>query len=360
MYHGILLGHPLMAKCEKFVTRHKPLSHSQWISRMQGVPEVDLDIDFYGQGHAIAILDQKMADILGREKALFFHKDMVGQHSVLLSRSRQSGKKRIAVHPQSHMQVDEALAYSELLGLEAVMFGKEGYAVDEADIAALSTDLSSIVVELPTRRAGFKLPDWQVLEQLKHFSKASNIPLHFDGARLFEASCYYGKSYDEVAAMADSVYVSLYKTLGAAAGGIVAGDADFIDSLVPWRTRLGGDLFTAFPYVLTALWGLDHYLPRIPEFHQSALSLSASIRQAFGENALPEGIQCSGFQVELPIAADLLEKKALAIAEKEKVWLFDRIVNAGANASRFEIQVGDALDDWTNEELVARFVSLVE
>lgn len=65
------MGHPLMDKCSKFVTRHKPLTQRQWLAKMQQVPEADMPIDIYGEGPVVDILEQKMAKLLGKEQALF-------------------------------------------------------------------------------------------------------------------------------------------------------------------------------------------------------------------------------------------------------------------------------------------------
>ena len=360
MYSGLLLGHPLMAGCNRFLTRHKPLNHRQWLERIEQTQEFNLTPDFFNSGPTIDVLEHKMAELLGKESALFVHKGVVGQNSALLQWASITGRRKIAIHPQSHIHVDEDLAYKELLGLDAEMFGQEGQAITQEDIKLLPTDLSTITVELPTRRAGFKLPEWQDLLYLKSFSQEHKIPIHIDGARLLEASCYWNKSYAEVAALGDSVYVSLYKTLGAAAGGIVAGDKEFIDQLKPWRSRFGGDLFTAFPFVLTALWGLEHYLPRISEFHKRAISLSELIKQKLGNESIPNPVQCNGFIVQLPVNSDLLEERALALASERKIWLFDRIFDLGPNVSGFEIQVGDALDDWEDDELVSLLVELID
>ena len=353
MYNGVLLGHPLMAKCHKFVSRHKPLTHRQWLQRIEQVPEIDLQLDFYNSGPAITLLEHKMAELLGKERALFVHKGMVGQNAALLQWAEELGNDVIAIHPQSHIAVDESNAYEYLLHLEARMFGKHNSAITERDIDSLPEDLAAIVVELPLRRAGFRLPQWQTLEYLQDFAESIGVPVHIDGARLLEAACYWQKSYAEVADIGNSVYVSLYKTLGAAAGGVIAGESDFIEELIPWRSRMGGDLFTAFPYVLSALWGLEHYLPRIPEFHQRAKALAQAIESRLGELAIPMPVQCNGFLVQLPVNAELLESRALKLAEEKGIWLFDRIYPHGKEQSRFEIQVGDALDDWQDAELVS-------
>ena len=359
MYNKTLADHPFQAKCTKFVTRHKPLTQRNWLKRMEEIPEVDLDIDVYGEGPVIDILEQKMAKILGKEKALFVHKGMVGQHCAFLQWSALSGSKKIAIHPQSHIHLDESMAYQELLGLEGVMFGKMNNAIDIDDIDNLPLDLAAISIELPLRRASFKLPPWQTLLTLKKHCNTHNIPLHIDGARLFESADFWDKSYAEVAALSDSVYVSLYKTLGAAAGGIIAGDKEFIEQLIPWRSRLGGNIFTMFPYALTALWGLENYLPRVSEFNQRAIKLSELIKDKFGIQAIPDPVQSNGFIVELPISPNNLIDKALQVSENEKTWLFDSVIETENGTSRFEIQIGDAMDDWEDEQLVDKLASLL-
>ncbi|GLS90291.1 hypothetical protein GCM10007916_13580 [Psychromonas marina] len=359
MIDEILMGHPLMAKCTKFVTRHKPLTHRQWLAAMQQAPQLDLALDIYGEGPTIDILEDKMAKLLGKEKAIFVHKGMVGQHSVLLQHAKASGKSKIAIHPQSHIHHDESMAYQELLGLEGVMFGKNGCAIEEDDINGLPADLALISVELPIRRAGYRLPEWETLMHLKLHCETNAIPLHIDGARLFECADYWQKSYAEVAALADSVYVSLYKTLGAAAGGIIAGDKAFIEQLLPWRSRLGGNILTVFPYVLSALVGIEKYLPRVSEFNQRALTLSQLIKDKLGDCAIPNKVQCNGFVVELPITPSQLKEKALSVAENERIWLFDRIIATENNTSHFEIQIGDAMDDWSDQAYVNKLASLL-
>ena len=71
-------------------------------------------------------------------------------------------------------------------------------------------------------------------------------------------------------------------------------------------------------------------------------------------------MQSCGFIVELPIDMVTLEPRALALAESERIWLFDRLYDGGEDKSRFEIQVGDALDDWSDTEVVAKLMQLLD
>jgi threonine aldolase len=361
MYNGNLFAHPVSFQCKKFVTRHKPLSQQHWLKRLSKVPALNNTIDMYNSGPAIELLETRVAQLLGKESAMFVVKGMVGQNSALKQWSQLTGANTIAVHPQSHIMCDESDAYRELLALNTLTFGQPGCAVKTGDLEVLHKDLAAICIELPVRRAGFLLPDINVLKQIKQFGGQNNTPVHIDGARLLESAHHYQVSYDQLADYGDSVYVSLYKSLGAMAGGVIAGDRDFIDSLLPWRSRFGGDLFTVFPYVLSALWGLDHYLPRISEFHNRAKELSVSFKNTFGEKSLPNEVQTNGFLIDLPIKPCELEKRVLDFATYERVWLCDRIFNVNdSHISRIEIQVGDALDDWTNQELVTTIAGLIE
>jgi threonine aldolase len=313
--------------------------------------EVDLSLDSYGEGPAIDILETQFADLLGKERAMFVHKGMVGQLCALKRWSELKHSHTIAIHPQCHLEVDEALAYQELLSLNAIKFGHPYQANTTEDVDDLPTKLAAVAVELPIRRAGFQLPEWHVLENIKSFTQANNSALHFDGARLFESAGYWNKTYSQVAALAYSVYVSLYKGLGALAGGIIAGDDHFIESLRPWKTRFGGDIHSVFPLVLSALWGVEHYLPRIPDFRTRATSLATAIEKSFGAHALPFAVQTNSFVVELPVAPEQLTEAALRFACKDKIWLFDRLMPTDNHYSRFEIQVGDAADDWSDDEI---------
>ena len=87
-----------------------------------------------------------------------------------------------------------------------------------------------------------------------------------------------------MAALADSVYVSLYKGLGGLAGAAVAGPEDEVAEARLWRTRMGGTLFSLLPYAVAGLRGLDLSLPRMAEFYERAQLLATRMSE--------RGIRC--------------------------------------------------------------------
>jgi threonine aldolase len=122
------------------------------------------------------------------------------------------------------------------------------------------------------------------------------VPLHLDGARLWESTAYLGHTVAEIAELAGTVYVSFYKGLGGLAGAALAGPEDLIAAARRWQRRLGGNLPTLAPYAVSARAGLRTMLPRMPEFHQRAVELAAALVDA-GFRVVPDPPHANAFKV---------------------------------------------------------------
>jgi len=88
-------------------------------------------------------------------------------------------------------------------------------------------------------------------------ARERNITLQLDGARLWECQPFYQRSYAEIAALFDTVYVSFYKILGGITGAMLLGPEDVIAEARIWQRRHGGNLVRMFPFVLSAKQGLE-------------------------------------------------------------------------------------------------------
>jgi threonine aldolase len=186
------------------------------------------------------------------------------------------------------------------------------------------------------------------------------VPLHFDGARLWESGPFYGRSYAEIAALADSVYVSFYKGLGGLAGCILAGPADFLAEVRVWQTRMGGNLYTVFPYVIAASDGLAHHLPKMAGYRVRAQEVAAALAGELGLPVAPDPPHTNAFQVFLPHSAGALEEAGRIIAEQDHAWLLGWLVETAVpSLTMMEIQIGEAAEAWTTEEIVAAFRRLL-
>jgi threonine aldolase len=177
---------------------------------------------------------------------------------------------------------------------------------------------------------------------------------HLDGSRIWDSSAVYGVPEAEIAALADSVYVSYYKGLGGLGGAMVTGTTDFIASLRVWKTRYGGDLVTAYPYALAALDGLEHMAPRLPEFVRRARALAAGLADIPGVNVHPNPPHTNAFQIWLPGTPAALTEHHRQFAGEHKLWLFDGFSDAPLNGyAMAEIQIGASSDDYTTDQAVS-------
>lgn len=333
--------------CEFVLSRPLPPPPAETLARLAAHPEAVDAIDDYGAGGAVARLEEATTARLGKEAGLFFIKGVTAQLCVLRAHAQARGCSNVVIHPMSHMDIDEASAIERVGKLQAIRLGR--FAPFNADaLASLTEPLAAVVVELPLRRAGFLLPDLEDLRAISAWCRAHSVPLHFDGARLWEAAAGYGLTEAELAALADSVYVSYYKGLGGLGGALVAGTRTLIESLRPWKTRYGGDLFTAYPQAISALAGLQSLQPRMHEFVERARGLAAGLAGLPGLIVHPRPPHTNAFQVWIPGAAASLAGAHARFAAERKLWLFDGFSEAPlAGHAMAEIQIGPGSDHYT-------------
>lgn len=333
----------------------------QWLADLAAVDAADGHPDRYGEGAVVQALEEQVAGLLGMPAAVFVIRGVIAQQAALRAWTDRTGVPTVALHPRCHLDSDESGAYERLHGLRPVRLGDlEPFTA--ADLAAVAEPLGAVTVELPLRRAGFRLTPWDDLVAISVWCREHGVPLHLDGARLWESAPYYGRSLAEIAALADSVYVSFYKGLGGLAGCVLAGPDDLVAAARPWITRHGGSLFAAFPYALAAAEGLRRHLPRMADHHARARSLAAALAGVRGVRVAPDPPHTNAFQVWLPAAADRLRAAHLDLAGRESVWLFNHFAAAPVPGfAMAEVVVGEATGRVADAEaasLVGRLVDL--
>ncbi|MDB5672374.1 MAG: L-threonine aldolase [Alphaproteobacteria bacterium] len=338
----------LKLACPHILSGHKPLRPDAWLRQLAERPEAERPADFYGEGGAVSELETRTAALLGKEKGLFVLKGMTAQLAALKSYADRAGTSNVGIHPLGHMDMDEGNALEKVGGLTPVRIGRFA-PFGPRELAAVTEPLAAVVVELPLRRAGYALPPLAELREISDQCRTRGIPLHFDGARIWETAAGYGIALAELAALADSLYVSFYKGLGAPGGAMVCGSDSFVRSLGVWKGRLGGNLFTAFPYALGGLAGLDAHLPRMPDYVERARALAARLDGTILLN--PREPLVNAFQLLIPGAPAELTARNRRFAEAEGVWLFNHFGDSPiAGHATADIVIGDAADGWSIDE----------
>ncbi len=317
------------------------------------------DLDRYGEGGAVAALESEVAELLGKPAAVFMPSGVMAQQAVLRSFADERGTRRVAVHGLSHFVVHELNALEEVHGLRIERLTGEPRQPRPDDLEAIPGRLAAVTLELPLRDAGYLLPTWDELVLFARACAERDVPLHLDGARLWESVPYLGHSAAEVAALAETVYVSFYKGLGGLAGAVLAGPAGVVQQARRWQRRLGGNLFTLLPYAVAARAGLRELAPRMGEFHERAAKLAEALTGA-RFTVFPEPPHTNAFRVFAPAGAEPLNEAAVARMERTRQSICPEWVAADVPGwSWTELVVGPATMDWSVEEAVTALSELL-
>lgn len=303
------------------VTGHPPSRPNDVLRRLADEAErLDLSWDTYAERGAVAALEERLTELFATKGAAFFPSGVMAQQAALRVWCDRSGTRRVAMPELSHLLVHEEDGPRRLHGLEVEHLTR-GLEVPTAEaLAAVPGRLGAVLVELPLRDAGCLLPTWEELTALATAARARGVPLHVDGARIWESQPFWDRPFPEIAALADSMYVSFYKGLGGLAGAALVGPEDFLDEARVWRKRMGGTLFRSTPEALAALVGLRERLPRMPMLLAWARALAAEI-PAHGLVARPTEPHTPTFRIHAQGSADAVNERVLAFVEAEKLQL---------------------------------------
>jgi threonine aldolase len=333
------------------------------------VYDLDETADMYGNG-VVEALEERTAALLGMEAAAFFPTGTMAQQVALRCWAARTGNPTVALHALAHPEMYERHAFSQVSGLRPVRLTSEPRLPTADEVRGLDEPFGALMLELPLREAGFVLPSWEELTEVTEAARERDAVVHFDGARLWESATHFGRPVDEIAGLADSVYVSYYKSLGAYGGAAIAGPGALVDEAKAWRHRYGGQLFQQFPTALSALVGLERELPRLPEYVRHARVVAAGLREGFAAAGVPwarvhpEEPHTNEFQVWLPYEVDVVSEAAVRQGEQTNALLFARPWDRGGpGLAVTEIEVRAAALEWTAADVrraVADFVALVE
>lgn len=346
------------AACQRTLFGHGEVKPADQLARLAHAEVGDV-ADRYGEGGVLAELETEVATLLGTEAAAFMPSGIMAQQCVLRTWADRRSAPRVAVHALSHLVVHELNALPALHGLTLEHLTDESRQPTPADLAAIPGHLGAATLELPLRDGGHVLPTWDELSAFAKACRDRDLPLHLDGARLWESTPYLGHSLTEVVDLADSVYVSFYKGLGGLAGAAVAGTDDVIAEARRWQRRHGGNLFTLLPYAVSARVGLRRHLPRMAEYHDVAVALARALEEA-GIRCTPDPPHTNAFQMYAPAVHDEINQRLLVHLETTHEAISSYWQPADAPGwSVTEFTVGAATCETGAAEVAARLSALV-
>ncbi len=248
------------------------LSPLQYCKLLQKLVEQNPQVaDRYGAGGAVETLEKKIAEVTGKESTLFMPSGTLANQLAIKVLSKN--KNKVFVQEQSHVYRDESDAAQRIHGkrLMPLASGKANFTLKDLTDAiehyrrneVFKTEIGAISIENTVRRRNEEIFDVDEIAKISKFARSQDIGMHLDGARLYMASIWSGVSIRQYSSYFDTVYISLYKYLGAGAGAVLAGDKKTIATVKRWMKPFGASMYQNWHNALVALHFLDGFEARM-------------------------------------------------------------------------------------------------
>jgi threonine aldolase len=314
--------------------------------------------DSYGERGAVQRLEEEVTALFGVEAAACFPSGVMAQQAALRIHTDRAASRRVAMPDLSHLLVHEEDGPRVLHGLEVSFLTRGFEAPGARHVAAIPGRVGAVLVELPLREAGCLLPPWEDLVALSGACRERGVALHFDGARIWESQPWFDRSLPEIAALADSLYVSFYKGLGGLAGAALLGTADFVAEARLWRRRLGGTIYRTTAEAVSALVGLRDRLPLVADTRAWAHAFAAALPTCV---TIQPGVpHTSHFRVYAAGEADPVNERILALVTGRRIGLPAWHPTLDPGRITTEIVVTEAALGLDPAEMAALFSSAIE
>jgi len=238
---------------------------------------VDAEVgdDVLGKDPTADLLERRVAELLGKEAALFFPSGtQANQAAVLLHTC--PGTEAIC-EAESHVFHYELADAAWLAGVQLRPVTSERGSLTARDVAGAVRPgdrhhpLTTLVcIENTHNMHGGSVVPLPAMRSIRQLALERSLPVHLDGARLWNAAAATDAELAEYASCADTVAVCLSKGLGCPVGSLLAGPSGLIAAAWSVRKRLGGGMRQVGILAAAGLWALDHNLDRLSEDHARA------------------------------------------------------------------------------------------
>lgn len=279
--------------------------------------------DRYGSGGVVEALEKKFSEITGKERSIFMPSGTMANQLAIAVLSGENTK--IFVQDTSHVYRDEADAAQSVFNKRLMPLAKdETYftaqqlqnAVENLNREEVfKSGIGAVSIENPVRRTDGRVVPIDEIRKISAYCRSNRIGLHLDGARIFMASAWTGVAVKEYASNFDTVYISLYKYLGAGGGAILSGPAAIIDKMPHLIKVHGGNMYSNWANAAMALYRLEGCETRL----KNAVNMANEIFNTL--NKLP-GIQVKALDAgtniyNLELAKEMDGKKMQEKLNKE-------------------------------------------
>ena len=258
----------------------------------QAIASAEVGDDALGDDPTTARLEAVTAELLGKESAAFFPSGIMANETALQVLALPGTE--VIVEATSHFVDWELGAAATWAGVQLRQLPTADgmLAADQVERAVrppmrLQLKTSAICIENTHNAAGGKVMPVALCQAIAGVAQRNNLPIHLDGARIWNAAVQLGCSEAELARDMTTVMVTMSKGLGCPVGSLLAGPASLIEEARWVRRRLGGAMRQSGMLAAGALYALAHHRARLAEDHERARTLAQRAAAIDGLQVIP-------------------------------------------------------------------------
>jgi len=253
----------------------------------RAMAEAQVGDDVYGEDPTVNRLEETAARLVGMEAALFVPSGTMGNQIAIAVHAARGTE--VVCEARAHVVEHELASMAVISGCmprlvpttDGILSAEKIEQVLRADLPGL-TRPGVLVVENSHNLFGGAVTPPEALAEIARLARDRKIPLHMDGARIFNASVACGSPAETLARGFDSVMFCLSKGLCAPVGSVLAGSKPFIVEARRWRRRLGGGMRQAGVLAAAGVVALTSMRDRLREDHDNARVLADALRSVEG------------------------------------------------------------------------------
>ena len=296
----------------------------------KAIAEAELGDDVFGDDPTVNRLEAMAAEVMGKEAALLTISGTQSNLTAMLSHCQRGNE--VVLGDKSHIvhyEVGGAFALGGL-GLRTVPNDEQGRleltevrrAIRGRDVHYPATGL--ICIENTHNLCGGSVIDEDDLAAVRALADEHDLPVHLDGARLFNAALAMRVPASQLAQYADSVAFSLCKGLACPVGSVLCGREEFIGEARRYRKMLGGGMRQAGIIAAAGVYALENMVGRLADDHENASALAEELASLPGiELAPPPQSNLVYFTVEGWSLGELVhrlkERRILCLDEGDRI-----------------------------------------
>jgi threonine aldolase len=263
----------------------------------RAMAEAEVGDDVYGEDPTVNRLQERAAEIFGKEAALFVPTGSMGNQLCVKLHTKPGTE--VVLEERSHIYNYEMGGAATHSGVTVrSVRGENGMLTKELVAGAIHhqapyyvTPTSLVALENTHNMAGGSVLPLAVAESICDYVHSLGLPVHLDGARIFNAAVALDTTVADIARPFDSVMFCLSKGLGAPVGSMILGQRDFIEEAKSWRKRLGGGMRQVGILAAAGMLALEESPKLLPEDHANAKRLAEGVAELRGISIDPETVQ---------------------------------------------------------------------